>query len=317
MTKKVLIFADPGIDDTIALILAYFAKEIEIVGIVADYGNVPKKMAVENTLFLQNKVGDTNIKIFSGAERPLTNGSADFFTDVHGTHGLGPLVPNESLPDGQLENFFEVINVIKKHKEELIIVSLGRLTSLAILCISYENLMKQIKSYYVMGGAFLHPGNVTPVSEANFYGDPVAANVVLRSIPNMSIYPLNVTQYSIVTPEMAEYIDAKGKAPLFKPLFNHYYYGYYQKTLPQLKGCPFHDTMPIMALLDDSMFTYYDKSPICVMSEWVARGQSIAGFRSLAGSKPFINWPSQRIAIDFNYNQFFKHFMTIMTDEEF
>ncbi len=43
MPKKVLIFCDPGIDDTMALLLAFFINEIEIVGIVADYGNVPKK----------------------------------------------------------------------------------------------------------------------------------------------------------------------------------------------------------------------------------------------------------------------------------
>lgn len=42
MPKKVLIFCDPGIDDTMALLLAFFIDEIEIVGIVADYGNVPK-----------------------------------------------------------------------------------------------------------------------------------------------------------------------------------------------------------------------------------------------------------------------------------
>ena len=89
-----------------------------------------------------------------------------------------------------------------------------------------------------MGGAFLHPGNVTPISEANFYGDPTAANIVLQSTANMYIYPLNVTQYSIITPEMAEYIEAKGKAPLVKPLFDHYYYGYYKDTLPHLKGAP-------------------------------------------------------------------------------
>ena len=89
-----------------------------------------------------------------------------------------------------------------------------------------------------MGGAFLHPGNVTPISEANFYGDPTAANIVLQSIANMYIYPLNVTQYSIITPESTEYIEAKGKAPLVKPLFDHYYYGYYKDALPHLKGAP-------------------------------------------------------------------------------
>jgi len=31
----------------------------------------------------------------------------------------------------------------------------------------------------VLGGAFLHPGNVNPAAEANFFGDPQAADEVL------------------------------------------------------------------------------------------------------------------------------------------
>ncbi|MDM5196096.1 nucleoside hydrolase [Bacillus hominis] len=316
MSKKVLIFCDPGIDDTIALLLAFCIDEIEVVGIVADYGNVPKEMAVQNAHFLKQKSRNRDIKIFGGSERPLNGGPPAFFTNIHGKEGLGPIIPNEKLQNGEMENFFEVIPLIEQYKDELIIVSLGRLTSLAILFILCKNLMQQIQSYYVMGGAFLHPGNVTPVSEANFYGDPIAANIVLQSASNMYIYPLNVTQYSIVTPDMAEYIEKKGKAPLVKPLFDHYYYGYYKNALPHLKGCPFHDTIPILALFDSSMFTYH-KSPIVVMTESYAQGESIGDFRSLVGSSSFTNWPAQQIAIDFDYNFFFKYFMSLMTDESF
>jgi len=316
MPKKVLIFCDPGIDDAMALLLAFFINEIEIIGIVADYGNVPKEMAVQNAHFLKHETKNRNIKVFGGSEQPLTGAPPAFFTNVHGKQGLGPIIPKENVTNGEMENFFEVIPLIEQYKDELIIVSLGRLTSLAILFILCKQLMKQIKSYYVMGGAFLHPGNVTPISEANFYGDPTAANIVLHSTANMYIYPLNVTQYSVITPEMAEYIEAKGKAPLVKPLFDHYYYGYYKDALPHLKGSPFHDTMPILALLDNSMFTYH-KSPIVVMTESYAQGTSIGEFRSLGESKPFIDWPSHQIAIDFDYNCFFKHFMSLMTGEQF
>ena len=76
------------------------------------------------------------------------------FTDVHGKQGLGPIIPNGNVTNGEMENFFEVIPLIEQYKDELIIVSLGRLTSLAILFIMCKQLMKQIKSYYVMGGAF-------------------------------------------------------------------------------------------------------------------------------------------------------------------
>lgn len=53
-----------------------------------------------------------------------------------------------------MENFFEVIPLIEQYKDELVIVSLGRLTSLAILFILCKNLMQQIQFYYVMGGSF-------------------------------------------------------------------------------------------------------------------------------------------------------------------
>jgi inosine-uridine nucleoside N-ribohydrolase len=33
------LFGDFGIDDTIALLFLLFSKEVEIIGIVADYGN--------------------------------------------------------------------------------------------------------------------------------------------------------------------------------------------------------------------------------------------------------------------------------------
>lgn len=55
MPKKVLIFCDPGIDDAMALLLAFFIDEIEIIGIVADYGNVSKEMAVQNAHFLKHE----------------------------------------------------------------------------------------------------------------------------------------------------------------------------------------------------------------------------------------------------------------------
>jgi purine nucleosidase len=53
------------------------------------------------------------------------------------------------------------------------------------------------------------------------------------------------------------------------------------------------------------------------MTESYAQGASIGDFRSLVGSSPFTNRPSQQIAIDFDYNLFFKYFMSLMTDEQF
>jgi purine nucleosidase len=42
------LFGDFGIDDTIALLLLLFSKEVEIIGIVADYGNVERSKVLRN-----------------------------------------------------------------------------------------------------------------------------------------------------------------------------------------------------------------------------------------------------------------------------
>lgn len=316
MTKKVLFFSDAGIDDAIALILARFSNEIEVIGAVADYGNVSKEIASKNLYYLIHEVGGIPIPLIGGAESPLTSAVPTFYPEVHGVHGLGPIIPKENKNAKKLENFFEVVKLIQRYKDELVIVNTGRLTSLAVLFVLYKDLMKEVKSYYIMGGSFLHPGNVTTVAEANFYVDPVAANLVFTYAQNVSVYPLNVTQYALITPKMVNYVDAKGKSKLTKPLLDHYYYNFYKKLFPKLEGSPVHDLMPFMALLDDKMFTYHH-SPIYVNTEDLSRGESIADFRSSIKEAPFIDRPTQRIAIDFDYSLFFKHYMSIMTDEAF
>lgn len=48
MSQKVLVFGDIGIDDTVALLYGYFKEEIEIVAVVADYGNISRENAIAN-----------------------------------------------------------------------------------------------------------------------------------------------------------------------------------------------------------------------------------------------------------------------------
>ena len=52
MAIKVPVIEDIGIDDTVALIYAYFCDEIDIVGVVAEYGNVSRDDATSNIRYL-------------------------------------------------------------------------------------------------------------------------------------------------------------------------------------------------------------------------------------------------------------------------
>ncbi len=309
-----LFFGDVGIDDTIALIYARLTDKIDIVGIVADYGNAPKIETIRNVRYLLQSVGREDIKVFGGAEHPMTSEAPTFYPEIHGPFGLGPIEPGLEIE--KLENFFEVIHLIEKYKNELIIVNTGRLTSLATLFLLYEEMMRNVHSYYIMGGAFLYPGNVSPVAEANFYGDPIAANVVMRYAKGGSIFPLNVTQNAIVTPEMTNYIHYKGKTKFLKPLLDYYFFQFYQKKVPGIKGSPVHDALTLMAVIQNDMFTYY-QSAVVINTANAARGQSIADFRMTYTPELFDGRPKHRIAIDLNYERFYTDFMSVMTGEQF
>lgn len=314
MGKKVLFFGDVGIDDAIALVYARLTEDIDIIGIVTEYGNVSKKETTRNVRFLLKRSGKEDIKVFGGAENPMTGDVPTFYPEIHGTFGLGPIDPGLNFES--LENFCEVIDLIEQYKNELIIVTTGRLTSLATLFILYEELMKSVNSYYIMGGAFLYPGNVTPIAEANFYGDPIAANIVMKYVKGAYIFPLNVTQNAIVTPSMVNYIHSKGKTDLIKPLLDFYYFNFYQKKVPGIQGSPVHDAVTLMAVIRSDLFTFY-QSAVVIDTTDVARGQSIADFRVTDTPEKYDGRPQQHIAVGIDYKGFYKDFMSIMTGEKF
>ncbi|KGR83038.1 nucleoside hydrolase [Lysinibacillus boronitolerans] len=315
MVKKVLLFGDIGIDDTVALIYAWLNKEVEIVGLVADYGNVSREDAMSNIYYVMKLFNfPRDIPVILGAEVPLTGEQPTYYPEIHGIRGLGPIVPNDDEYELKIENFFEIVSIIENYKdEELIIVNIGRLTSLATMFILYNDLMKNIKEYYIMGGAFWVPGNVTTVAEANFHGDPIAVNIVLTYATNVTIIPLNATQKAIVTPGMVDYIDSFGQTKIFKPLME-YYTRFYQERDPSLLGSPVHDALTLMATTSPEMFIF-ESYPVKVVDklEGPARGQSIAETRPYEsvhnGEK------KHRIAFDIHYDMFFHQFMSVMTGQ--
>ncbi|MFC5591172.1 nucleoside hydrolase [Sporosarcina soli] len=310
MAKKVLLFGDIGIDDTVALMYAHLNEEIEIVGVVADYGNVSREDALTNIHYLFNILNfPAGIPVIGGAEIPLTAEQPTYYPDIHGVHGLGPIVPNDR--EIVIENFLEIVHIIQQYKDELIIVNIGRLTSLATMFILYKELMGNVKEFYLMGGAFGVPGNITPVAEANFHADPIAVKIVLSYADNVTIIPLNATQKAIVTPEMIDYIDHFGKAKIFKPLMD-FYTEFYHERDPTLPGSPVHDALTLIAVIHPEMLTFqYYPIEIGQQHEGLMRGLSIADTRHSAdianGDK------IHRIAFDLDYAQFFHHFLSVMT----
>ncbi|WP_335871710.1 nucleoside hydrolase [Bacillus sp. 2205SS5-2] len=311
MGRKILFFSDFGIDDMVAGLYAHYSEELDIIGFVADYGNVSREDAIRNTIFLSRLTGREDIPIVSGAYSPLTAIKPTYYPEVHGLEGLGPIIPQYEITNGQLlENFYKIPEIIAQYSEEGIsIFNAGRLTSLSTCFILFPEAMKKVKEIYIMGGAFDVPGNVTPVAEANIYGDPYAANIILK-LSKQKVYfvPLNVTQYAILTPQLINYLHERFVAKddkvgmIIKPMVD-YYFEFYKKRDPTIDGSPLHDLLALWAMSSEAEITF-EEHPIAIsLDEGRAFGQTMGDFRSTIEK---IDWPIHYVAKSFHYGKFIK-----------
>ncbi|MBM7549730.1 nucleoside hydrolase [Peptoniphilus gorbachii] len=200
--KKIIIDADPGIDDSIAIMLAAKLKEYKILGISLVSGNVHIEKGRKNILRL-SKFLNRDFKIYMGSEAPLIK---DFINaeDTHGEDGLGEtyLDFDEKEVDGDAIDFL----IQEARKGNLTIFALGPLTNIARALKRDRDAFLDTR-IIIMGGNFKSHGNMSPVAEFNFYVDPDAADYVIKNAPRkVEIMPLDVTRKFVLTPSILSYM---------------------------------------------------------------------------------------------------------------
>ena len=86
--RKVIIDCDPGIDDSLAIMLALQSEELEIVGITIVCGNCPVEMGFGNVKKVLKHMGRLDVPVYIGVEKPLRREYVNAL-DTHGEDGLG------------------------------------------------------------------------------------------------------------------------------------------------------------------------------------------------------------------------------------
>ena len=171
--RKVIIDCDPGIDDSLAIMLALQSEELEIVGITIVCGNCPVEMGFGNAKKVLKHMGRLDIPVYIGVEKPLRREYVNAL-DTHGEDGLG----ESFLPE--VEGFRQEMGAVEflasKLKEgHISVIALGPMTNLATLLEQDRVAFDQIEEFVSMGGSFKSHGNCSPVAEYNYWCDPDAA----------------------------------------------------------------------------------------------------------------------------------------------
>lgn len=270
MRKKVIIDCDPGIDDSLALILALNSPELEIVGITTVSGNVKADQGAKNALKVLKLMNREDIPVYIGEEVPLER---ELITaqDTHGEDGLGET--NYEEADVAI-NYGGVDFILDNAgKGDISIIALGPLTNLAKAIEKDEERFNMINEIVSMGGAFKSHGNCSQVAEFNYWVDPHGVKEVFdRSKVPFSMVGLDVTREIILTPNIIELIkQIGGDAANFIVDITRFYVDFHWKQEKTL-GCVINDPLAVAYFIDRSLcegFTSY----LDIVTEGKAVGQ--------------------------------------------
>jgi purine nucleosidase len=284
----IIIDCDPGVDDAIALLLAFASPELDILAITTVAGNVPLDQTQRNARRVCELGGRADIPVYAGCPRPLMQPLATA-AEVHGQDGLAGLdLPAPLMPLQAQHGVDALIERIQSASAPVTIATLGPLTNLAVALIKAPHLKDRIAQVVAMGGAITH-GNITPSAEFNLYVDPHAAHIVVTAGLNLTLIGLDVTHTAIATPDRLAALRAVG-APIgaaVATLLDRYS----QHDMEQygFAGAPLHDPCVIAYLLRPDLFKARTMAVQIETSSPAAMGRTIVDWWGTSGQRANVN----------------------------
>ena len=181
-----LIDTDPGVDDALALLMAFSDPRHAVVGLTIAAGNVGLEHTVANALKLCEVCG-VDVPVYAGAEAPLVFPARDA-AYVHGRDGFGDTGYAKASRRADAEHAaLAILRLSHEHAGKLVLVALGPLTNLALALKLDPTLPSRLARCVVMGASVTAHGNITPAAEFNIAFDPEAAHIVFSAFPRIEL----------------------------------------------------------------------------------------------------------------------------------
>jgi inosine-uridine nucleoside N-ribohydrolase len=316
-----LIDTDPGIDDALALLLAFASPEVSVEAITSVAGNVPVDLTTANVhRILSIGAPEARTRVARGAAAPL-RGPLVTAADFHGDDGLGgisllrdaegrlryPAPTAASGAAGSIDGPDLILEMAGRFPDELVIVALGPLTNLAVALERDRRRLGRVARVVIMGGAIAMPGNVTPSAEFNFHVDPEAAAAVFRSGLPVELVPLDATeQVRLRRADLAAAL-ARGRAPgaRFIDDFTDHLFALGDRR--GAEGFALHDPLAVGVALDPSLVELHPFHVDVEDQGRVTRGASVADRRRIPSTETAP--PNCRVAMTVHAARFVEVFL--------
>ena len=274
---KLLIDTDAGIDDSVAILLANSAPNVDIVAITTCYGTTTLENTTQNVLNLASYIGLTT-KVAAGCEKPIVAPPRPV-GGFHGPAGVGMAqFPPSTHPLDKSYAWDMIYQQAKAYPGELVIVTLGPLSNLGVALLKYPELPQYVKQVIIMGGS-TEAGNAGVYGEANILHDPHACELVLRSGMPVVLAGLNATEDTRLTNE--EYNHLFSLRTRVSTILEDMFATYKQsQNLSGETGLVIHDAAALAIALKPEIARLEKYHVTCELSHSPMYGRTIADFRA-------------------------------------
>ena len=202
--SKLIIDADPGIGDAIAVAIALLDPEVDLLAVTATAGCVSGATASRNLQTVIELIDPDKWPRLgsSDAELPLPGGGLmPGYVDpafLNGRTGLG----DQFVPVAELHKSHEsiklLIDLVRQHPQEVTLLTLGPLTNVQAAQELDPEFLSLLRELVCLGGSISVGGDATAAAEFNIFADPEAAQVVLKSPATKTLVPLDTAQQLVL-----------------------------------------------------------------------------------------------------------------------
>lgn len=220
--KKIplIIDTDPGVDDTLALRMAFRSDLFDVKLVCSVAGNVSIELTTANALYLTKAWGG-DIPVAKGGASPL-GADASY---VHGAGGLGGYkLPEHGYKLDGRDAVTAMYETLTAASEKITLVTLGPLTNIADLIKAHPDCIGKIDRIYAMIASKDGTGNITPWAEFNSYCDPAALDTVIRSGAEIVFAPMHLgREAKLSRDEMLSRAGGTQFGEMLKMMFSGYH----------------------------------------------------------------------------------------------
>jgi purine nucleosidase len=222
--QKIIFDCDLGddIDDAYALALLLASPELDILGVVMDYGNTPKRAQIACKMLYET--GRENIPVVIG--RKTVNNYSNQFYWAEGFDKIQPIKQDAS-------DF--IIEQLRKYPNEIILFTVGPVPNMADVLNKDPDALKLAKHVYSMFGSFYmgYGSSPIPSPEWNVRGDINASKKFVSSGAKITFAGLDITANVILKYELIEQLSNR-KSPLTDAIVGLYsLWGFGRDTKPE------------------------------------------------------------------------------------